>query len=935
MSKLFRNIFFVAAAALVSLPAAAQVAQSGNITGYVTDTSGAGVSGATITATSPALMTRRELKTQPDGSFLFDRLPIGTYEIRAEMAGFKALVQPDIVLSAGFTATIGLKLEVGDISQSVTVEGAASVLDVTSVQNTTSFNTSLLENIPSGRDVWSTVAQIPGATSSTFDVGGSRMYQQSSMAIHGSKPGEVVYSFNGLKLNWPGGNGGSTAFYIDHDAQEEFQVVTDAAPAEVSVGGLYTNMITKSGSNSWHGLAAAYYLTDAFQSETKLPTFNGAPVNVGLPFAMARDLTANSGGSIIKDKLWIFAAWRYYVVRQNVLSVRTKAGNPTFDNNHQSDLSGRLDYQINDKHRLSVMYLWNEQNRFYRRSTTYAFVDDSAAQRQIEPAYVLQAQWSALLSPNLTFEARFGYMHLHFPLAYEPVVKPTDISIADTGLSTLTGAATNDYINVTGSTRGAANVSYFKGAFLGGTHNFKAGFDYSHNRKDDIYHINGDIVAYKINNVASRVDAYATPNYARGEFNEWAGFLQDTWTLSRRVTLTLGMRYEGFRAFNPEQTSPPSANFASVFPQRTFPASGNIVSWDTVVPRVGVSWDPMGNSRSVFHFGYSRFMLSEGTRLPEALNANLLSGRSYKWTDTNGDGLPQLDEYFLPANFTSSFGGIATRIDPNLSRPYSDQVNAGYERQVLGDLRVGATFYYRTTRNQISRVNAAAPRSAYSPVTRTNPLTNQPITIYNLDPAFVGKTDYLVTNISQLDDNNYIGVEFNATKRMTKHWQMLSGFTIQKNSGTVGNALSDDFNDPNKDINRGDGRLDQDSTYVVKIAGTVELPYKISLSPKFQFYTGYPLQPTNTFTGLNQNSEAVALGTRGSIRLPNVAYFDLRIARPTRIREKILLEPIADLLNLSNRNPVLAEVTSIGANYLKPSDLLNPFVARFALRLSW
>jgi hypothetical protein len=163
----------------------------------------------------------------------------------------------------------------------------------------------------------------------------------------------------------------------------------------------------------------------------------------------------------------------------------------------------------------------------------------------------------------------------------------------------------------------------------------------------------------------------------------------------------------------------------------------------------------------------------------------------------------------------------------------------------------------------------------------------------------------------------------------------LSGFTIQKNSGTVGNALTDDFNDPNKDINRTDGRLDQDSTYVLKLAGTVELPYKISVSPKFQFYTGYPLQPTNTFTGLNQNSEVVALGTRGSIRLPDVAYFDLRIARPTRIREKILLEPIIDLLNVSNRNPVLAEVTSIGANYLKPSDLLNPFVARFALRLSW
>ena len=132
----------------MSLPLAAQVAVSGNINGAVTDSSGAGIAGATVTATGSALMSPRTVRTQSDGSFLIDRLPVGTYEVRAEMAGFKALVQNNVALSAGFTATLNLKVEVGDITQSVTVESASPLIDVTSAQNTTAFNTSLLENIP-------------------------------------------------------------------------------------------------------------------------------------------------------------------------------------------------------------------------------------------------------------------------------------------------------------------------------------------------------------------------------------------------------------------------------------------------------------------------------------------------------------------------------------------------------------------------------------------------------------------------------------------------------------------------------------------------------------------------------------------------------------------------------------------------------------------
>jgi Carboxypeptidase regulatory-like domain len=915
-------------------PLFSQVAISGKITGFVTDSSGAGVGGATISVSGPALMAQREAKTQADGSFLFDQLPIGTYDLKAGMSGFKELLQHNIVLTAGFTATLNLKLEVGDLSQSVTVEAAQPLIDVKSDENATTFGTSLLQNVPSGRDPWSTVAQIPGASLSTFDVGGSQMYQQSTMQIHGSKPGEQVYSYNGLKLNWPGGNGGSTAFYSDHDAQEEFQVVTDAAPAEVSVGGLYMNQITKSGSNEWHGLAAVYYLTSAFQAQTQLPTFKGALVNAGLPFAMARDVAVNAGGPIIKDRWWIFGGWRNYDVRQNVLAVRTKAGTPTFDDNHQSNGTMRNDVQLTQKQRASLIWLWNEQNRFYRRGTTYSFTDAQAAQRQIEPAYVLQGQWTYAPTPNLAIEARFGYMKLHFPLDYEPGVTPATLSVADLSLSTLTGAAQNATLDITGTTRAAANISYFKGNLLG-VHNFKAGYDFDYSSKQDYTSINGNIDVYFNNGNPFEVYAYDTPLHARSAFREGAFFLQDAWTLNRRITITLGVRYENFVTWLPAQSSP-AAGFSTLFPNRTFSRSPNAVDWNTFVPRVGVSWDPKGDSRSVFHAGYNRFTLSEGTRLAEALNPNSSSYQIYKWSDLNGDGVPQQNEYLTPANFLGSVGGIVTTVDPHLKRPYSDQVNAGYERQILGDLRIGVSYYYRTTKQQISRINAAIPASAYFPISVTDPLNSQPLTIFNLTQSYVGKAAYVLTNEPELDNNHYNGVEVSAVKRLTRHWQVLAGLTVQRTRGTYGSALTDNFNDPNLEINRKNALLDQDATYLVKISGTYQAPWGVWFSPNYQYYTGYPLLPTNVFTGLNQGSETISLLPRGTIRLPNISVLNLRISRPTKFLEgRIGLEPIADLLNLTNSEPITAENTSYGANYLRPTNLVNPFVARFALRLTF
>ncbi len=338
-----------------------QVATAGKITGVVTDSSGAAIGQAKVVVESPALMTKRAALSQTNGSFLLDLLPPGNYSVSVEATGFKRFLQTNLVLQAGFTATVEAQMQPGDLQQSITVTDSPAV-DVQTVTSSTTFSQALLQDIPSGRDPWSTVAQAPGVTSSTVDVAGNQSFQQSYMQVHGSLPGEEQYSWNGLRLGWPGANGGYTSFYVNHDALQEFQVVTDQAPAEVGVGGVYMNMVTKSGSNEIHGLLAGYYLTSALEARSQLPVFQGQAVQAGSPFVMSRDTTGSLGLPLLKDRWWLFGSFRRYDIREDILAVRRADGSPINDINHQSNLDMRSDGQINSRNRLSFIWLYNSQN---------------------------------------------------------------------------------------------------------------------------------------------------------------------------------------------------------------------------------------------------------------------------------------------------------------------------------------------------------------------------------------------------------------------------------------------------------------------------------------------------------------------------------------------------------------------------------------------
>src|SRR5215469_16263265 len=656
-SPVFATLLGLLVSILLVASGGAQIATTGKITGIVTDSSGAVVADATITANSSALFAKRSTTSHADGSYLLDLLPPGEYEVTISQTGFRSFSQTGIVLTAGFTATVSPKLQVGEIAQVVQVE-AVPLLDLQNNQTTTTFDQTLLQEIPSGRDPWSTVAQMPGSTSSTFDVAGNNSYQQSTMQVHGSTPAEQIYSYNGLDLNWPGANGGYTQFYTNHDSFDEFQVISDNAPASVPIGGIYMNQVTQSGSNQLHGQAAVYYLSAAFQAGVKQPA--NAVVNTGSPFDMTRDTSARLGGPILRERWWLFGSYRRYDLRQRILAVKDQAGNPVVDVNHQTNTDLRSDIQINPKNKFSFIWLYNEQNRFFRRDTTYSFVTENASWKQIEPAYILEGLWTSQITNNLLLDFRIGWNKIIFPLSYQS--NSTSLNLQDIGYSQESGAAPFEFQNPAWVLKWSASGSYYKPNWAG-NHNFQFGFEWGDNYNSYIYQVSGGINAVFNSNATAnppqpvfsqpfQVVAYNTPTTQKNYFRDTSFYLQDAWSPRRRLTLNLGLRYDRFTTYYPTQTTNANITFPQLFKASfAFPASGNLVDWNTVSPRIGVAFDPTGKGNSVFRFGYGIYYIMQGTGLAETANPNGLITLTFPWNDTNGDKIPQLNEW-LPANAT-------------------------------------------------------------------------------------------------------------------------------------------------------------------------------------------------------------------------------------------------------------------------------------------
>jgi carboxypeptidase family protein/TonB-dependent receptor-like protein len=933
MRKVWRLLVTAAIFLSLAAPAAIAQVQTGSITGIVTDSSSAILPGVTVTLTGEKLIGGAQIQsTDTTGTYRFDRLPPGAYAVKFELQGFKGATYDDIRVNAAFVATVNAKLEVGSISESVTVTGESPTVDTKSNLQQTVMNQEILEGIPTGRDPWSLAKLIPGVQVATYDVGGTQSMQQSSMSSHGSNTNDVSYKIDGATVNWPGGGGGATMLYYDQGMFEEVNYMTSAIPAEVLAGGVNINMVTKDAGNKWRGNVRFNFSNDNLQSENHLDIQRRLPSFLGNPTLKTYDLNVAGGGALVPNRLWVNGTIRKWVVNK-LTNARNLDGSQALDDNDLKNYSGKATFSLSPDQKVMGSYLWNNKIRGHRRDSN-DLIPDIAAVLQTNPASTTQVKYTGIRR-RLVVESAFSVMDGQTNYGYEPGTPADAIRYVDFTIGSANYASTREEHQPNSWLEFDNSVSYnFSGA---GEHVLKGGVQWSRLFYESNYTVQGHHYVEYSSGVPNRVRLFNTPTDQKNIAYVPGIFFQDAWTIGSRLTLNLGMRYDRYRGVIPDESAPGGPFIEARNIARTEVINQSIAVW-----RTGAVYDPIGNGTTALKASYSRYGLQTG--IDRVTNVNPLSNgsKTCPWSDPNGDGKFQLSEITL-AQCSAFSGGVNTIYDPNgVDWPYSDEVTAGVERQLIRDMRVGAMFYYRTNRKQLGVRNIAVPTSAYTAFTVTSPngpggtVTNPKttaVTVYNLAPALVSASNNIRDNEPYLD-TTYKGIEFTVQKRLSHNWQMVGGLTIGKNEGGFNNT-GGDLNDPNATLFP-TGIIGNDSKIGFRLSGSYRLPWDVVFAGSMISNTGYPYQSQLNVTramataagvSLTRASQTVALAERGDERLPAVTSVDLRVSRRFRFGAHSI-SPSIDFFNIGNAAPVVSLQNAVGTTYLDPREILSPRIIR-------
>jgi len=319
MKRVVRGVLSVTA--LLTLFAGAAHAQAiGQIFGKVTDPSGATLPGVTVTVSGPALQSPLVTTTAESGAYQFPSVPVGTYTVSFELSSFKKASRPGVEVTTGFNAQIDQKLDVGAMTEEVTVSAASPVVDTKKTTTGATFTKDVLENIPTARDPWQVINMAPGVQLNNANVGGSRSGQQLTPTVYGSSA-NVQWNLEGGMVTDLASN--SSASYYNFDSFEQIQVTTGGGDVSVQSSGLSINLVTKSGSNVFKGTATTTFSNDKLQSSNvseDLFTQGSSGFLSGNPIRKIANFTAEYGGPIKKNRLWWWAAGDRQDINAGVLN---------------------------------------------------------------------------------------------------------------------------------------------------------------------------------------------------------------------------------------------------------------------------------------------------------------------------------------------------------------------------------------------------------------------------------------------------------------------------------------------------------------------------------------------------------------------------------------------------------------------------------------
>ncbi|MBM3772561.1 MAG: TonB-dependent receptor [Acidimicrobiia bacterium] len=935
----------VAALALAcSVGVSASAQDVGAIRGTVQDNTGAVLPGVTVVLSNPGVIGgNQQAVTDERGAYQFTSLvPGNTYAVRAELVGFRPVSIDRIVVNASVTVRADMTLQLGQVAEEVTVTAAVPLLDTSTAVNQTVLDRRTLETLPTSNDIWSIGRIVPSVIMSRYDVGGSESLSQYQGSVHGSRWTDSGYLVDGLDTTNPGGT--TSASYFDVAMFQETNYMAGNAGAEFEKGGLIYNLVSKTGTNGWHGWTIFSGSNRSMNAQNLSPELK-ADLIASVPARVLAvnpnfvpstqlirywDVSVGFNGPIVKDKLWFALSGELKRLDQLRVGAYNADGTQGLDDNTQNNHSYKVSWQATPRNQIHYLHQFNNRVNLHRANTlgqVTQFYESRAMLVQDLESPIDQIKWTSAARSNLLFDVAASRYYPVIVRSQQPEVQPGDIPRFD--------AITNTFSVAQGSYPGRPVYPryYLHGSmtYVLRNHDLKIGYQYNNQwtyaNSYSTSHFPAGLRAVFRNGVPDSVNTYNTPNEVENHLLDQAIYIQDKWQANRRLTVNVGVRVQKSVGWVPAGCQAETIFIAA----RCFDKVDDIPKWLDASPRFSVIYDLFGDGKTALKGSANRYFLTAGVAHAARVNPMRTTTDTRMWVDANRDEIPQLSELGPSTGFNL---GTTNRYNPDVKRPYANELSIEIERQLPLDVVASVGYTYRATRREVGSRNLAVPRASYIPIDVIEQTSGRAVTVYNQDPALRGRFDVLFDNAPELD-SAFHGVDITANKRMTSKWMLMTGVSIGRNVGDIYNT--GDLNNPNNTFRR--GRIEFDVPVSVKMSAAYEFPYGISVSANAQHFTGFPEEDSvvvgaNTVR-LTQVTQSVIIAPRGTNRLPAVNAFDMALRKRFRLTSGLTAEPALEMFNLGNANTVQGRITILGPAYHRATSIMRGRMLRFGLNVKF
>ena len=956
----FRVLLVLAWCLFPGSPAAAGQGQEATIIGQVTDESGAVLPGVTVAATSPALQVSQVADvTNERGEYRLTSLPIGTYAVQYELQGFGGLRREDIRLTAGFTARVDVALKLGALTETVTVSGAAPIVDVASTAGRTELTRETLDLIPTGRTgLQSALMQAPGVrTNLDF---GQVSYNPFFRAF--GQNGDSWQQMDGVVTTSPK-SGNQSGNWFDFSAIEETTVTTVGNTAEAPTRGIQMNVIIKSGGNDFHGGGVWLQSGQRFQGNNIDDELRAQGITSGNPVAARWDVSGELGGRVVRDKLWFFGSARARRSDDVVLEAFKPDGSPYATLDLQRFYTTKWSYQVGRASKFITFYQHLDRDADIGASRLVAY--ESRETRYV-PVHTGKVEWQTTRR-NTFLSAQYGFWNWY----QQRDGNTTNVATSDQLTGIVTGMAAIGATRQHEGRKGIkATYGWYKPGGRWGNHDVKAALDYTWNahadRSADDRGAAGNYILIFRNGTPFQFDAKSNPTNPHSPINYLGTFVQDSWTLARRLTLSLGLRYAHDNGFLPEQcreaARPP---LDVVFPAQCFaPIQFNV--WNPITPRVHAAFDVTGDGRTVLKGGWGRYGHLRGIDELQMANELADSIATYTWHDINGNKLFEPGEVNFDRNgsdFVSRRVEVGQALsgavpNPREKEPMSDEAFMSLERQLASNLAVRVTGIYSRTIDTYRVQNNKRPYESYTiPVTNRDPgpdgrlgTADDPgtlLTYYEYSTALRGTAFQQPMLINdRKSDSNYKSFEMAVSRRLVNRWMFMGSYSATKlHVPVVANTAGvTDFTggggltvilatyDPNAEI------FAENNTWewLARASGAYIFPARVQVSANFEHRSGDPWARQVSFTGGTTIPQIrLRVEEIGARRLPNLNILHMRVEKSFQLIRGQKLALQGNVYNVLNINKALGVTPLSGPNFLIPTSITPPRIGEVGVTYSF